>query len=470
MKAKRLLTCIAIATAALAVPGVGHAALDMEPRAWMDALDEEGSRSDAYRAGRRALDAERWADAIESFSAAAAEGSADADGALYWQAYALAKLNRNARAQLAIEELRERFPDSRWVDDARALEIEVQGGGLETDLEAVESEELKLYAIHALLQVEWERAKPLLEKFMTGASPEMMERALFVLSQSDHPEAREMLIGVARTSSDPEVVEQAVHLLGFYDDDEARELLRRIYADSPHAEVREAVLEAMMIAEDVPSLISVARTEPDEALRGRAVEQLGILEAVAELRQLYGDESSSEVREQILEALMIAGDKETLLSAIRDEPDLELRGTAIEMLGLMDARAELRELYRAEPSPELRGYIAEALMLADDADFLIEIAKTDDDPEVRGRAIEALGLVDSEVAGKALPELYEQADDVETKLQIIEAFMLSDNAEPLIGIVRAERNPELRRAALETLSLMDSEAATEFMLQILEDE
>ena len=472
MKTKRYVFAFTFAAAAaLLAPALTVAAFDMEPGAWMEEVDETSVKSDGYRAGRRALEAEEWAEAVERFSEAAAAGGVDADGALYWQAYALLKLNRPARAQRAIDELRERFPESQWVDDARALEVATgRDEGREADLEAVENEELKLYAIHALLQVEWERAKPLLRKFLTDASPEMMERVLFVLSQSDHPEAREMLVGVARTSDDPAVVGEAAHFLGFYGDEAARTLLRQLYSDSPHPEIREAVLEAMMISEDVEGILTVARTEADTELRQTAVEQLGILEAVAELRQLYSRETEPEVRQQILEALMLAGDKETLLGVTRNESDPELRATAIEQLGLLEAWAELREFYRAEASPELRGHIAEALMLAGDAEFLIEIAETDQSLEVRHAAIEGIGLVDSDAADAALAALYEKADDTETKRQIIEAFLLQDNAEALIQILETERDPELRMAAFETLSMMGSETATEFMLQILEED
>ena len=468
MRAKRFLILSTVAV--LLTPALTGAAIDMGPSAWMEPVDETSVRSDSYRAGRRALEAEEWTEAVERFAEAAAGGGSDADGALYWQAYALLKLNRTTRAQAAIDELRERFPNSQWIDDARALEMQTgRGEGREADLEAVEDEELKLFAIHALLQVEWQRAKPLLQKFLTDASPEMMERALFVLSQSDHPEAREMLVSVARSSDDPEVVEQAVHFLGFYGDDEGRALLRQIYSESPHPEIKETALEAMMISEDLEGILKIARTESDVHLRQTAVEQLGILEAVAELRQLYAQEQAPEVRHQILEALMLADDKETLLEVTRNESDRALRATAIEQLGIMEAYPELRELYRAEASPELRGHIAEALMLAGDADFLIEIAETDASAEVRHAAIEAVGLVDSDAAEAALPTLYEKAGDVETRLHIIEAFLLQDNATALIQILETERNPELRRAALETLSMMDSEAATEFMLRILED-
>lgn len=471
MRTNRFPIFLAGALLALPVAAPADVAIDIAPAPWLEPNAEGSARSDSYRAGQRALDAEDWEEAVERFAEAVAQGGEDADGALYWQAYALLKLNRAGRAQLALEALQERFPESNWVDDARALELEVQRRDRQTpDPEAVTDEELKLIALNSLIHLEWERARPLLEQFLADASPKMMERALFVLSQSDAPEARQMLLDIASDPSAPELAGEAVHYLAFYDDQETRTTLRQLYAGSSNAEVRGQVLEAMMIAEDLEGLLPIARHEPDPELRETAVELLGMLEATAELRQLYKTESSTEVRQQIIDALMLAGDKETLLELSRTEADAELRATAVEQLGLLDATPELRELYRNESSAEIRQQIAAALMLAGDADFLIEIAKTDADAEVRNDAIEGIGLIDSPEARAALSSLYENATDIETKRRIIEALMLQDDAAALIGIARAEQAPELRRAAIEALSMMDTEAANDFMLEILEVE
>src|SRR5438128_2045546 len=45
-----------------------------------------------YERGQRALDSRNWEDALEKFTQAASSGASRADGALYWKAYALAKL------------------------------------------------------------------------------------------------------------------------------------------------------------------------------------------------------------------------------------------------------------------------------------------------------------------------------------------------------------------------------------------
>ena len=357
------------------------------------------------------------------------------------------------------------------MDDARALEIEMQGRDRRPpDPASVDDEELKLIALNALIDVEWERARPHLEKFLAaGASPKMRERALFVLSQSDAPQAKQMLLSVARDPNSPELAREAVHYLAFYDDEESRPLLRRLYAETPHREVKEAALEALMIAGDLEGLRSVVRAEPDVELRASAIEQLGFLGATDDLRSLYAGEASVELKHQILEALMFADDEESLIALARSEPNEELRATAIEQLGHLDARAELRQLYTGEASAAIREQIAEALWMVEDTEFLAEIARNDASAEVREQAIEALGLIGSPAAAAVLTALYGEARDSETKEAVLEAFIFQDDPAPLIEIARAEADPELRRKAIEVLTMMDSEAATEFLLRILED-
>ncbi len=456
--------------ALLCLAGPAAAALSPTPAPWDEPAEEQARHSEAYRAGKRALGAEQWSEAVDRFGEAASRDEGDGDGALYWKAYALLRLNRGARAQLAVEELRRRFPESNWIDDAQALEIEIQRTNRQpTNPDAVADEELKLIALNGLMHLDWNRARPILQSFLAGrSSPRLMERALFILSQNDSPEARQMLLGIARDATNPELSEEAIQYLAFFDDDEARAELRKLYRELTDFELKERVLESMMIADDLESLLAVASTETNLELRKSAIQQLGLLDAKGELRQLYATESSRSAKEEILRALMLADDLESLLAVARTEPAPELRAEAIQQIGLLDGVAELRELYRGESSADVRSDIAEALMLADDAEFLLEIANNDKDPEVREQAIEGLGLLDSPESSAGLSRLYETSTDVETKKQIIESFMLKGDAPKLIGIVKTEKNTELRKEALETLSIMNSEEATAFLLEILQ--
>jgi hypothetical protein len=79
-----------------------------------------------YDSGTRALDANRWEDAIRSFSQAAARKGPHADGSLYWKAYAENRLGQRDTALATIVTLKKDYPASRWLNDAQALEVEVR--------------------------------------------------------------------------------------------------------------------------------------------------------------------------------------------------------------------------------------------------------------------------------------------------------------------------------------------------------
>ena len=79
------------------------------------------SRSQIYRDAQRALDLGDWSGAEDLFSHIAEQGGSEADAALYWQAWAQHKNGRSAVAAQTLRKLESRYPDSSWIDDARAL-------------------------------------------------------------------------------------------------------------------------------------------------------------------------------------------------------------------------------------------------------------------------------------------------------------------------------------------------------------
>ncbi len=369
------------------------------------------SRSQIYRDAQRALDLGDWSGAEDLFSHIAEQSGPEADAALYWQAWAQHKNGRSAVAAQTLRKLENRYPDSSWIDDARALQVEIGNGSSAEWAEDNGDEELKLYALNSLLSVEPERAIPILEKYLRGDySPRLKERAMFVLSQSESPQARALLVELATSNADPALAMTAIQFLGL--------------DFSP--------------------------------------------ETATHLEAIYQSTNDIRVKSQILEALSLGQHEDLILEAARGEQDPELRGRAIELLGVMDAVPELQDLYSSETSVPLRARILEALFIAGDADTLLEVARSESDPVLRMKAIEGLALTDSAETSQALSTLYEASDDSRVKSKIIEAYMLQDNTEALVQLVENESDSQLRRQALELLSMMDSEAAAEYMIEILE--
>lgn len=362
-------------------------------------------KDDVYRAGQRDIDAGRWTQAIDKFGQVARKGGSETDAALYWKAYAENKAGRSQQALATLRQLSGGHPKSEWIDDAKALEVEIRGGSAEPN----EDEELKLYALNGLMGSDPERAVPMLQKFLRGNHPPRLKaQALFVLSQSDTPEGFKTLAEVARGSAHPELQLQAIEYLGTAGGDEAMRALDGIYRSSSRPEVRKAVLQAYHIDDRTGRILAIARDGKDP-----------------------------------------------------------LQGEAIQFLGAQEARQELRQLYQSQPAMRLQ--IVQALGIADDVETLAGIARDERDPAVRRQAIQGLGVSDTPEAAKALRSLYTASTDLPTRKAILEAFLIQDNARALIEIFNAEKDREVRREIVQHLSHMDSDEAEKFLARIYEN-
>ncbi|MGH9742134.1 MAG: hypothetical protein ACRD51_07250, partial [Candidatus Acidiferrum sp.] len=122
-----------------------------------------------YNDGREALDEERYDQADGKFTELAGMNGPQTDAAMYWKAYAENKLGKRDSALTTIADMKKRFPQSRWLKDAGALEIEVrQSTGQPAHPDSQPDEELKMLAITGLMNSDPQRAMPLLEKVLNG--------------------------------------------------------------------------------------------------------------------------------------------------------------------------------------------------------------------------------------------------------------------------------------------------------------
>jgi HEAT repeat protein len=135
----------------------------------------------------------------------------------------------------------------------------------------------------------------------------------------------------------------------------------------------------------------------------------------------------------------------------------------------MEAAQELRQLYRAETSPALRLVILDGLAVAEDVPTLVEIAGEEKEPALRRKAIEGLGINDSPQATAALKALYSANADAGVRRAVIEGLFVQDNARALIELFRAEKDPALRKQIVERLGNMDSDEAMDFLGKLFGD-
>ena len=215
------------------------------------------------------------------------------------------------------------------------------------------NEVLKIAALEALISAPPERALPLVIKVLDADNTnDVKERALFVLSQIDMPEAQTRLLDVAR-SGDPELSEEAVRMIGIGGNEEALAGLAELYS-SGDEDLREAVLEAYMIAGNVDAVYAIANNASDEEEFEAAVEMLGVMGANDKLRELS---KSSSYTESLVMALAISGDYETLRQMAFDSSDPKNQLDAIEALGIIggdDVNGTLVEIYRGAESDDIR--------------------------------------------------------------------------------------------------------------------
>lgn len=381
-----------------------------------EARDREQERLDRaqelYDNAREDLDEDRYEKAAARFKALVDMKSTMADAALYWRAYAENRLGQKDAALAALADLKKLYPQSKWANDGRVLEMEVQQSTGQRMAVAEDSDcELKIMAIQGLMNSNPEQGLPLLQKVLNGSTcPKAKSKALFVLAQSGKPQSRDILAQIAKGQSNPDLQRKAVEYLGLFGGAEARKTLADIYASSGDASVKHTILRSYMIGGDRERLFAAAKSEKDESLRREAVRQLGLVHGTGELEQLYQAETSTDLRREILQAFFLAGDSGKLVQAARGEKD----------------------------------------------------------PELRRAAIRNLGLIHSDDSGKALQEIYAKETDRSLKEDVLNAFFLQGNAHALVLVAKSEKDPELKKTAVSKLSLMHSKEGTDYLMELLQ--
>ncbi|MGD0547422.1 MAG: hypothetical protein ABR991_06290, partial [Terracidiphilus sp.] len=123
--------------------------------------------SSLYADGTRAINDDRWSDAVTIFAKVASEKGAHADGALYWKAYAENKQGQSKAALSTCSELRRDFPASSWIHECGALEIEIRAkSGQPVQPMAEQDQNLQLLAVNSLMRRDEPRALAEIQRIM----------------------------------------------------------------------------------------------------------------------------------------------------------------------------------------------------------------------------------------------------------------------------------------------------------------
>jgi hypothetical protein len=270
-------------------------------------LSSTSSQEDTlYAQGTKAMDEQRWSDAVTAFDGVAAAKGKRADAGLYWKAYSLDKLGRKDEARAVCESLRKVQPSSSWnrecivlrarsgVDPQVVRDFARQADDFKVeakdynDLRSIyigskekhmtTEDDIKILALNSLMWQEPAKALPLLHDMVfSNQSIEVRRQALFVLSRSKDPQAQTMVMEIAKTSRDPELQRAAIEMLALNRGKDSGPTLVEIYRSSTDAGVKRAALNGLFLAHDATRLVELARSEKDLNQKRDIVSQLAIM-------------------------------------------------------------------------------------------------------------------------------------------------------------------------------------------------
>ena len=423
---------------------------------------------DAYQKGRDALRNRQYQKAEQLFRQYLDQDGEQADGALYWRAFALVRLNRYQEAGNALAALMETYPESRWSEDGKALGLQIrQELGVASSPEEYEDGELKLLALSGLLHRQPEQGLPIAKKLLQGPAPMSFREQVFsLLATSSHPEARGFVVGVAKGEGAPEFRERAIQMLGVMGGYKA-ELLQEIYGSVSEPELKKSVIQALMISGNGKAISDLFYKESDEEVRVEMVSHLGLLGESETLLGIYEQKPGQAIARRVMEALAIGKKPEALGRLIANENDKELKLAGIRSYGLTGDCDGLRQLYVQNQDADLRHAVLDAGIVARHCDLAEELAlDAGTEKEVRVKAIEVMALQHKN--RNKLADLYHQEQDFDIKEAALNGLFISRGVDELIKIAQQEQDPELRKMAVRILSYSHSEKARAFMLELLE--
>jgi len=402
-----------LAEASRAAVAESLAQLSQDSRLQLDKAFTVLGETSTYESGISALDSERWQSAVDAFSRVIKSGKTRVDGALYWKAYALNRLGQRPEAQATLQELFKGHPNSRYLDDARALEIDLkQGSGQNVKPEDQANDELKAIAFSALMRSDPERAIPMGQQLLQGrSSPRLKQQILFSLAMSATPKAQDVVAAIARGGQgvNPDVQMKAIKYLGAYGrNNNNTALLGDVYNSTKDPDVRRQIIRSLGSARDDKQLIALAKSETTPELRIEAIRQLGSMMSGSWV--LGGNFV-------VTPPVVVSGS-----------------GSGGGVGGGVGSGSGFGQSVRVEA---LR-------------------ATSRERPKV-----------DSAAISEALVQIYRTDKDLGVKRAIVSALGSAQNAKALVDLARAEPSPELKRDIVSRLSSMKSKEATDYLMELL---
>ena len=434
-------------------------------RSGLDVPARQGDPADSlYRAGREALNRRNYSRAVELFKAVTDRypRSPSAPQAMYFRAFSLyqtGSVDKMRESREVLSALAKNYPNADLADAntlrtrvcgelaqrgdaACAAEISQladpkDGQTNRTDRAATRSQgtqrascaddddDERVVALNALLQMDGDRALPILKKVLDRrdeCSYVLRRKAVFLVSQKGGEEAADILMQAAKNDPDRETREQAVFWLGQVRSDRAVTLLEDILKNSSDKEIKDKALFALsqhnssragQILRDFAE-----RESENEELREQAIFWLGQQrseENANYLKGLYTRVKRDALKEKIIFSLSQQrgfGNGEWIMNiALDPKESTEMRKQALFWAGQNGGATteSFAALYDKMTDPEIkdqlifvfsqRGRDVKAI------DKLMDIARNDKDREMRSKAVFWLGQSRDPRAVKFLEDL-----------------------------------------------------------------
>ncbi|MDW5264849.1 MULTISPECIES: HEAT repeat domain-containing protein [Acidobacteriaceae] len=257
-----------------------------------------------YAAGTRAMNEQRWQDAIRAFDKVIAAKEKRSDAALYWKAYSLNKLRRHSDAAAICNTLHAQYADSPWNKDCDVLSISNPDININLSDKITQSmnihvnpdvhidpivipninvdinnnPDMKILALNSMLNQDPAKAIPILRGILNGnQSIGVKKHAIFVLAQSKSPEARAMLHDAVTGKMDLELQRQAITMMALFQGKRDDDTLAEVYRTTSDRQIKKSIISAFFLTQDAPHLVELARSEKDLQLKRTIVAQLSVM-------------------------------------------------------------------------------------------------------------------------------------------------------------------------------------------------
>ncbi|MBI4553415.1 MAG: HEAT repeat domain-containing protein [Candidatus Latescibacteria bacterium] len=474
-----------------------------QSRERLDQLAQAAAPSDAaaktFREGRDLIADEKWSKAEEKFNKVIVQyrTSEYVDAAMYWLAFTLKKQGKFNVADAALERLIKTYPKSTWINDARAMRVEMaprlgKGEIIAEEARSAETDEIKVVALQSLFQANPERAMVFATDILkpdSKAGRRLKEGAITLLGrfgdEVNSQQALAILVNIALHEPDSRLRIKAINQLGRRDWNIIMNEWNEIEISSPSPSPSPSV----SLAPPARPILGRGEGAGTGGVAARADEN--ILRVLKDLAMQTDDPEVAGAAMSALSQHETPRARDIMLDLARTASALRVRQQAISWLGQRTGRegstdadtviTELMKLYKADQDVEIRMQIISALsqkggyFALDPIMELIrmtdkEITRTKDKMRLKERAISSIGRRGDERAIAALAQVYDTESSEDLKLHILIAFGQSKQPQALKKLMEIAKNDpslKLRTNAVSVLGQSQDPEAIKFLEEIL---